>query len=591
MFEGSREGSLGVVHRGPWMDSYRSCYEPSCYVRIRWVGATRSSWSVCRRWRCVNTFQSPGWLALSVRLSAGGRQWMCSGWCRASDKVPSWTSIRTGVLGQIWLLEAFHGVHRHGQVVRGPILQPIVRRCRQREWWLWKSGRQSWGVCHGHSSQGGQWLCPRKCGSMGQLGLHSGGAALLWLACCSSFVGMFRIPWRTLRCPFWVLATSIPWVLVPSSFWYRGVLLGCGRGSSQWSHLVVPSCGVHRSVCHSGEVLPSGWSLIGDWGTWRCLRPMIPLVRSLLRFDGGLRLQLAWRGHRSAQVGGRWCHRCLCVPGCDPVIGKQVSFYILGTRLVMECEVVFCELSDPVGLSSVQLLGESEILEVLMICPDFYVFSCAHEVMAPFGERKHDCEPLFVVDLVISFCCTERFRHESHWAPGSILVLTKHCSDRSFAGISLDSEGVGFSQDGEDDILSHSTFQLLEGFVLHFCPFPFCIAHQLHEGANDFWVHLDELLIEVREAQEWLEFLFSSGSWPFSNTGDLDGIHADRVLTDDDAEILCFEYFELALLCFEEELVFFKALEHTLHDSSMFVQIFWKDEDVVEVNGDLPFSD
>ncbi len=71
--------------------------------------------------------------------------------------------------------------------------------------------------------------------------------------------------------------------------------------------------------------------------------------------------------------------------------GKQVGFYVLGTGLVVECEVVLRKLGDPAGLSSVQLLRESEILEVLVIHPDFYVFFGTHEVMTPFGEGEHDC--------------------------------------------------------------------------------------------------------------------------------------------------------------------------------------------------------
>ncbi len=69
---------------------------------------------------------------------------------------------------------------------------------------------------------------------------------------------------------------------------------------------------------------------------------------------------------------------------------KQVSLLILGAGLVMKCEVIFSKFSHPARLLLVQLLWESEILEVLMIHPDFYVFGGAYEVMVPFGEREHD---------------------------------------------------------------------------------------------------------------------------------------------------------------------------------------------------------
>ncbi len=57
---------------------------------------------------------------------------------------------------------------------------------------------------------------------------------------------------------------------------------------------------------------------------------------------------------------------------------KQVSFLVRRSWLVVEGEVVLGQLCDPAGLPSVELLGLSEILEILMICPDFEVLSCSH---------------------------------------------------------------------------------------------------------------------------------------------------------------------------------------------------------------------
>ncbi len=51
---------------------------------------------------------------------------------------------------------------------------------------------------------------------------------------------------------------------------------------------------------------------------------------------------------------------------------------------MMEDEVVFCQFGYPASLSSVQLLRLLEILEVLVICPDFNIYGGAHQVVAPF---------------------------------------------------------------------------------------------------------------------------------------------------------------------------------------------------------------
>ena len=66
-------------------------------------------------------------------------------------------------------------------------------------------------------------------------------------------------------------------------------------------------------------------------------------------------------------------------------------------------EVVFCQFCYPMCLPMVQLLRFSEILEILMICPDFEILSHSHQVVSPFVERKHDHEQFFVINFIISF--------------------------------------------------------------------------------------------------------------------------------------------------------------------------------------------
>lgn len=83
---------------------------------------------------------------------------------------------------------------------------------------------------------------------------------------------------------------------------------------------------------------------------------------------------------------------------------EKICFLVGGTGLVMECEMIFCEFSDPASLVSVQLLWLSEILEVLMIYPDLRVLSSSHKVVSPLVKRKHDCEQLLVIDLVVLLC-------------------------------------------------------------------------------------------------------------------------------------------------------------------------------------------
>ncbi len=83
---------------------------------------------------------------------------------------------------------------------------------------------------------------------------------------------------------------------------------------------------------------------------------------------------------------------------------EEVSLFVGGAGFMMKGEVVFHQFSDPPGLLTIYFLGFSEILEILMICPDFEVLVCAHKVMPPFLQRKHDSKEFLVIDLIVMFC-------------------------------------------------------------------------------------------------------------------------------------------------------------------------------------------
>ncbi len=57
---------------------------------------------------------------------------------------------------------------------------------------------------------------------------------------------------------------------------------------------------------------------------------------------------------------------------------KQVSFLVRCSWFVVEREVVFCQFCHPACLVVVQFLGFSEVLEILVICPDFEILSRSH---------------------------------------------------------------------------------------------------------------------------------------------------------------------------------------------------------------------
>ncbi len=91
---------------------------------------------------------------------------------------------------------------------------------------------------------------------------------------------------------------------------------------------------------------------------------------------------------------------------------EKVCLLVGCASFMMKGEMVFCWLSDPSSLSSVYLLGLSEVLEILVICPDLEVLVCAHEVVPPLFEREHDREEFLVINLIVTFSNREGFRQE-----------------------------------------------------------------------------------------------------------------------------------------------------------------------------------
>ncbi len=89
---------------------------------------------------------------------------------------------------------------------------------------------------------------------------------------------------------------------------------------------------------------------------------------------------------------------------------KQVGLLVGGSGFVVEREVILGEFCDPPSLPSVDLLRLLEVLEVLVIHPDFKVLCSAHEVVSPpLIEHQHDCEQFLVIDLIVMFHNGEHF--------------------------------------------------------------------------------------------------------------------------------------------------------------------------------------
>jgi len=111
----------------------------------------------------------------------------------------------------------------------------------------------------------------------------------------------------------------------------------------------------------------------------------------------------------------------------------------------MECEVEAGEVERPSGLPLVQLLGCHEVLQILVIHPDFaLVFHAFNEVLPLLGgsdDRQH----LLVMDLIVPLNGGEGLGEESDQVP--LFVFWRHLGEDStlceVGAVGFNAEGLG----------------------------------------------------------------------------------------------------------------------------------------------------
>ena len=95
---------------------------------------------------------------------------------------------------------------------------------------------------------------------------------------------------------------------------------------------------------------------------------------------------------------------------------------------------------------------------------------------------------------------------------------------------------------------------------------------------------LDESAVEVGKAQERLYFLPVRWNRPFRYSSYLDWVHLNGILGNNHSEVLHFCLFELALLGFEEEVVFPEQFHNSPSDPPVLLESFREYQDVVQVH-------
>src|SRR3981189_1910608 len=145
------------------------------------------------------------------------------------------------------------------------------------------------------------------------------------------------------------------------------------------------------------------------------------------------------------ELGGQEGHVVVVVLSATMVGSTRegVGLAHAGSGLVLQREIEAGEVERPSGLPAIELLRDSKVFEVLVVCEDLNWMASPFKVVAPFFETSDYRQHLNVVDLIVAFDRTERLGQERHWVPLAILarLLRQDCA-------SCDSGSIGFEAIG-----------------------------------------------------------------------------------------------------------------------------------------------
>jgi len=82
-----------------------------------------------------------------------------------------------------------------------------------------------------------------------------------------------------------------------------------------------------------------------------------------------------------------------------------------------QLEVEASQVQGPTGLATIEFLSRHEVLQVLVVCPDFYQVPSFFQKVPPLFQHVDDSKHLFVVDLVVPFHQRQGLAVESYQVP------------------------------------------------------------------------------------------------------------------------------------------------------------------------------
>ena len=132
----------------------------------------------------------------------------------------------------------------------------------------------------------------------------------------------------------------------------------------------------------------------------------------------------SFKGADCKEAWGEHGHVCIISTSTSVVhvAGQGVGLAHRVAWVVVEHEVGSGKVQRPLSLLLVQLLGCTEVLEVLVVHPNLKLVWGTFKVVLPLLQCMDDCQHLLVMDFIVPLNRAEAFGEESNWVPFSTIL-------------------------------------------------------------------------------------------------------------------------------------------------------------------------
>lgn len=232
----------------------------------------------------------------------------------------------------------------------------------------------------------------------------------------------------------------------------------------------------------------------------------------------------------------------------------------------------------------------SPILKVLVI-GDYCELWETFEVVALIFESSNNRHELLVVDFVITLRCVHCLRSVRDRVPQAVVALLGEYPAGGKVGcVYLNFSRVVRIVKCQNRCFCECLLECSECCFLIFFLVPGCVLlHGVIERTCFSQEVLDESLVEVGKAEEFPNISKVVGLRPVSDRSGFSVIHAYTTGFNDHAEVLNMVTVELALLRLQVQVVFFEMSQDFVCCLSVGCLIGTVDQDIIYVDGHLPF--